>query len=142
MTSLYNRVFKFIVIGSIGAVINLLAFYLLVQCAAMRTVLLKNVANILSIEIGIWFSFAMNRNWTWNDRTLLKRRKLLKQFVFFHLAVGLSVIVRIVLFPILQYLGLNYLINSALGIAFGSVINYFSFDRMIFHKSTKQEVQI
>lgn len=133
---LNQRIFKFVIIGIIGALINLLAFYLLVMLTRTKSSLWKNVFNILSIEISIWFSFILNRNWTWSDRELLHKMRLKKQFFIFHIAVGLSVLARIVLFPLFDNTGMHYLVNSAIGIALGAVINYFTFDNIVFKTST------
>lgn len=127
-----KRIIKFVIIGIIGALVNLIAFYLMVMLTETKSSLWKNIFNVLSIEISIWFSFTLNRNWTWNDRVLLKKMKLMMQFFIFHLAVGLSVLLRIIMFPILDTIGIHYLFNSAIGIALGAVINYFTFDSIVF----------
>ncbi len=135
---LKKRVSKFLVTGTAGALINLAAMFLIVRIFKMTSAIQSNIANLLSIEVSIWFSFIMNRNWTWSERPLFSNLKLVKQFMVFHIAVGASVLFRAGLYPLLQLTGMYYLVNSAIGIALGSIINYFFFDKLIFigHNST------
>ena len=125
---------RFLITGSIGALVNLFLIYLFVNKLKMSSFLMKNYANMISLELSIIFSFAINRNWTWNHRIKDSKYSLLRQVIYFHIAVSFSVILRIILFPLCQLIEINYLINTGVGISLGAILNYFAFDRLIFVK--------
>ena len=130
-----NKIIRFAITGSAGALINLFLIYIFVELLNFKTNFMENIANILALEISIIFSFVVNRNWTWIERKNFQAYSLFRQYLYFHIAVAISVIFRIIIFPLFQYLGLNYLINTAIGIVLGSVINYFSLDLIVFKKN-------
>ena len=134
---LENKIVRFIITGTVGAFINLFFIFLLVSIFRMNTTFLENLANFFSLELSIIFSFIVNRNWTWKHRISNQKNKTSTQFFFFHFAVGFSVLFRILIFPIFQLLGVNYLVNTAIGILLGATINYFSLDKLIFIQNKK-----
>ena len=125
---------RFAITGIIGASMNLLLIYLFVDVVGMSTPLMENIANFISLELSIIFSFTINRNWTWKHRIKERKHSTINQLLYFHGAVGLSVTLRIILFPLMQLVGIQYLINTAFGIIVGAIINYYSFDRLVFKK--------
>lgn len=112
--------------------------YLLVSELGLNTKALENIANAISMEISVVYMFFLSRNWTWNDTQKFYGAKLLKQMISFHLAVGFSLLLRLILFPLIQVLGIHYIINTITGIGVGAIINYVLYDRIIF--SLKKEV--
>lgn len=133
LNSLFKiKIIRFIVSGLLGASLNLLLIFIFVDLFRMDTFFLENIANVFSLELSIIFSFLLNRNWTWQLRLRNQRYSCFIQFLFFHVAVGISVLFRIILFPIIQLININYLINTAIGISLGAIMNYFSLDKLVF----------
>lgn len=123
---------RFVIAGGTGALLNLGLMYLFVNILEMNSRILENIASVLSLELSIIFSFIINRNWTWRHRIQNNKYSILRQLAYFHIAVGVSVLLRILIYPLIQYLHVNYLLNTAFGIVFGAIINYFSFDKLVF----------
>ena len=56
-----------------------------------------------------------------------------RQIPLYHLSVGAAVGSRIlIVFPILDWLGVNYVINTLIGVFLGASINYMISDRFVF----------
>lgn len=126
------RILKFLLSGSSAAIINLGLLYILVGYLRFDTRLLENVANAFSMEVGIIYNFLLSRFWTWNDAKREYGIKLIKQYLSFHAAVGVSICIRLIMFPILQLFGIHYLINATLGIGTAATVSYILYDRIIF----------
>jgi len=128
------RIFKFLLSGSSAAIINLVFLYILIVYLQFNTRFLENIANALSMEISIIYNFIINRQWTWRDAKKEHNFELIKQCLFFHLAVGVSIIIRLIMFPILQFYGVNYLMNATVGIGVGAIVNYVLYDKVVFKR--------
>ena len=96
-----KKLFKFILIGITLTIVNLLLIYFFVEILKLNTPFLKNVSNVLAIEIGIVLSFVLNRHFTWPESK--KNDTFLNQIIRFHYGVGFSAIFRVVLFAIIQF---------------------------------------
>jgi len=127
-----TRVLKFLVSGSSAAVINLGLLHILVAYLHFDTRFLENVANAVSMEASIIYNFLLSRFWTWNDAKREHGFNLIKQCFSFHAAVGVSICIRLIMFPILQLFGIHYLINAIIGIGIGATVSYILYDRVIF----------
>ncbi len=72
---------------------------------------------------------------------LLKRlkKKLLGQFFLFNLAALAGILIRIVLFALLDLTGLYYPINVALDIGVAAVIDFILYDKIVFRRGVLYE---
>ena len=135
MTFIYNsRGIRFLIGGSIAAAFNLVAIALLIEHLGFNTPLLRNIANVIAIELSLLFSFAIYRAWVWpgGDRSL--RHILFKQLPLYHISASLAIFSRsLLVFPILDRLGVNYGINTLAGALLSAGINYAMSDRLIFN---------
>ncbi|MFC1972203.1 GtrA family protein [Chloroflexota bacterium] len=125
---------KFLIFSGSAVAINFLLLFLIVRYMGLDSQLGENVANAISMELSIIYNFFMSRAFTWSDRYKERRRKLFSQIVKFHLPIGITMVFRLVLFPVLQYLGVFYIINAAIGIALAAVFNFVIYDTIIFRK--------
>jgi putative flippase GtrA len=133
-----KKIIKFIITGVCSAIINLSILYILVNKCGFDTKLQENIANLFSMEISIIVNFFFSRNWTWQDSEMKFGIGLIKQCLVFHLIVGGSIIIRTILFPLLQLANVNYIINAGLGIGIGAVFNYFLYDKFVFIKKEQK----
>lgn len=133
------KIFKFLLAGSSAAALNLLIMFLLVNYIGFDTHLKENIANLLSMEISIIYNFVLSRHFTWNNIPKEKGMKLIAQMIAFHATVGISVLIRILLFPLLQMLGVFYLYNVVIGVGIGAVFNFFVYDNFIFKERERTE---
>ena len=125
---------KFLIVSGSAVALNLLLLFLMVEYMRFNTPVLENMANAVSMELSIIYNFFMSRSITWNDRLKEKGGKLFVQILQFHLAIGVTVVFRLLLFPALQHVGVPYLLNAAIGIALASVVNFFTYDAIVFKK--------
>ncbi|RJQ28494.1 MAG: GtrA family protein [Peptococcaceae bacterium] len=126
------RFLKFLAVGASAAAINLGFLFLLVRHMGLDTPFEQNIANALSMELSVIYNFAVSREITWGDTRREKGLNLFVQVLSFHAAVGASVLLRLALFPLLQLLGVFYLLNAAAGIGAGAVLNFMAYDRIVF----------
>ena len=125
---------KFLIVSGSAVILNFLLLFLMVEYLGFETPLGENVANAISMELSIIYNFFMSRAITWGDRYKEKGSRLLIQIVKFHIAIGITVLFRLVLFPILQRFGVFYMYNAAIGIALVAVFNFAVYDTLIFKK--------
>lgn len=134
---LLTKISKFLVGGGVAALFNLLLMHLAVAYLGFDTPLLRNVANILAIELSLIFSFFIYRIWVWPGGDWTPKKILLEQLPLYHFSAGAALLLRVlVIFPLLDYFGVNYLINTLIGVLTGAAINYVLSDRIVFNRET------
>ncbi len=112
--------------------LNLALAYLGVEVLGFSSELQQNYVNIVAMEISLVYSFFVYRAFVWKDRTSSARRILLRQLPLYHLSAGAGLVSRVVLFPVLQGLGVHYLANILIGILTGAAVNYCLSHRFVF----------
>jgi dolichol-phosphate mannosyltransferase len=137
-----TRVFKFLVVGSIAASLQL------VLLEVWRLVFSYQIANAFAIECAIIFNFIMNNFWTFGDRKLKLKQVPLK-FVQFNLTSAGSILIQLLIaflgetfigiqdvmvLPVINYLLDTGPIFSALGIIIGMFWNFFAYNFFIWKK--------
>ena len=128
-----NRIFRFLICGTITAVFNMLLIVFIIEFLRLEQPVLRNIANVVSIEISLLFSFFVYRTWVWSKGNWTFQEVLCRQIPLYHLSCGSAVATRILLlFPLLDWLGVNYTINTLIGILLGSVVNYVFSDQWVF----------
>lgn len=125
---------KFLIVGGSAVALNLLLLYLMVRYLGLSTRLGENVANATSMELSIIYNFFMSRAITWADRPKESGRGLFIQMLKFHLAIGMTILFRLALFPILQLFGVFYVLNAVIGIGIAASINFVIYDTLVFKK--------
>ena len=135
-----QRVIKFLFSGAVSAAFNLLLIFIFIEWLDWQTVLLRNLANIIAIEISVIFSFFVYRIWVWTGGVWRIKSILFKQLPLYHLAAGTVILLRVaIIFPLLDRIGVDYLINTTIGIILGAIINYLISDRLVF-KDQEQDL--
>ena len=125
---------KFLIVSGSAVALNLLLLFLMVSYLGFGTPLLENLANAVAMEISIVYNFFMSRAITWSDRHREKGRRLFIQMVKFHLAIGVTILFRLALFPLLQQFGVFYVFNAAIGIALAAIFDFVIYDTLVFKK--------
>ncbi|HEY9850416.1 MAG TPA: glycosyltransferase [Leptolyngbyaceae cyanobacterium] len=134
-----NRIFKFIIAGGVAAVFNLLLIYALIEMLNFNTPVLRNVANVIAIEISLVFSFFLYRIWVWPGGNWTFREVWLRQLPLYHMSAGSAIIARsFIVFPLLDWLGIDYKINTLIGILINASLNYLISDKLVFKSQSKQ----
>lgn len=133
------RVKRFLIIGSSAAFVNFLLMILFVEVFWFKTYFLKNLANVSSIEISIFYNFLLSRLWTWVDAPKKQGKSLMAQFVSFNLAALTGIGIRVFVFAILEKWGIFYLLNVALGIGLAATVDFLLYDKLIFKRRADEE---
>lgn len=129
------RIVRFLLCGAISAVFNILLLAVLIESLQINQPVWRNVANFVSIEISVLFSFIIYRLWVWSIPNWSIQKIFGQEIPLYHLSCGVSIAIRsFVLFPILDWMKINYVINSLIGIVIGSAINYLISDRIVFRE--------
>ncbi|MBD2251219.1 glycosyltransferase [Nostoc parmelioides] len=135
----YAKILKFLLGGGLAAGLNLVLIFLLIEKLNFDTAFLRNIANVLSIEISLIFSFFIYRTWVWTGGIWNLREVVLRQLPLYHVSAGLAVITRVFLiFPILDWLRVNYAVNTLIGALLSASINYLISDSFVFKTPRKQ----
>lgn len=133
LTIFENKVVRFLFFGAISAAFNIALITLIINQFHIETALFRNLANVIAIEISLLFTFLLYRIWVWRIKGWDIRTLLLKQLPKFHAASGLVILMRMfVIFPVLDWLGVGYALNTLLGIAVGAAANYVFNDQIVF----------
>ncbi len=127
-----NRAGKFILVGSFSALLDIVVVIVLVEIVGLPGYWGKNLANAAGMETGSVCAFMLNRGWTWKDADKKRGRELLRQFMFYHVPLLFGILMRVVLFAILEAFGIPYLLSILLAIGMAAVVNFFFFDRLVF----------
>ena len=129
-----HKIFRFLICGAITAAFNVLVIAVMIEHFRLDTPVQRNIANLLSIEVSLIFSFFVYRIWVWSEGNWTIKEILWRQIPLYHFSCGTAVIIRsFILFPLLNWLGVNYSINTLIGITLGSILNYFMSDRLVFN---------
>uniref|UniRef100_B8HMN1 GtrA family protein n=1 Tax=Cyanothece sp. (strain PCC 7425 / ATCC 29141) TaxID=395961 RepID=B8HMN1_CYAP4 len=130
---LKSKQLRFAVLGVITACFNLMAITLLVELFHLKTPLQRNIANIAAMEISLIFSFFVYRLGVWTHASWQFQQVFLRQIPLYHVASGLTVVLRsLLIFPVLDWLKINYFINTLIGIALAAILSYLFNDRLVF----------
>lgn len=128
-----NRIVRFLICGGVTAAFNILAIAIVIKAFNLDQPVMRNIANVIAIEISLLFSFFVYRIWVWSKSTWKFQEVLRREIPLYHLSCGSVVAMRsLVIFPLLDWLGVNYSINSLVGIVIGSAMNYVMSDRLVF----------
>ena len=127
-----EKIFLFGVGGGCAAVFNLALAYVGVDVLGFDSTLQQNMVNLLAMEASLLFSFVIYRTFVWRLRGRDPSEIFLKQLPMYHLSAGAGILARVAIFPILQYAGVYYLINIAVGIVAGAALNFVLADRFVF----------
>lgn len=128
-----RKIFKFFLGGSLAALINIILMIILIKNFGFNSPLLRNVANIISVEISLVTSFFIYRLLVWTGGCWNIQNVVLKQLPLYHISAISAIISRIFLvFPILDLLQVNYIVNTIVGILVSFTLNYLISDRLVF----------
>ncbi|TAE57891.1 MAG: glycosyltransferase [Nostocales cyanobacterium] len=135
-----KKVLKFLIGGGIAALFNLFLIFVMVEGLGWNDALGRNLANTISIELSLLVSFFIYRLWVWTGGVWNIKEVIFKQIPLYHLSAGSAVILRIfILFPILDWLKVDYRINTLIGVLLSASLNYIISDRLVFKNQLKNQ---
>lgn len=140
-----SRIFKFLVVGTIGAFSQLIMANILPNFIKFNTFPLKILPDFLSIEFAVMTNFILSNLWTFSDRRLNPSQYVTKFFTF-NLASGGSILIQTIVISLgIALIGLKnlfilpiigFVINSRTifhmtGIIIGMSWNFFAYNKII-----------
>ncbi len=131
----YNeRIMKFLIVGRSAAAVNLLLITIFIELLEFKGYFFKNLANVLAIEMSAVYNFSISRLWTWKDAPRKQGKGMIGQFISFNLALLAGIVIRIILFAVLEKWGVFYLLNVGFGIGIAACIDFILYDRFVFKR--------
>lgn len=138
------RLFKFVVVGSIGALTQLISLQI------WRTFFTYQLAFFLAIELAVLANFILSNLWTFSDRKL-KITQLPLKFIQFNLASGGSILIQQIIaflgekfigfqtiftLPVINFVFETGTLFAIVGIFVGMFWNFFAYSKIVW-KSKK-----
>ena len=135
----YNSTFaaktiKYVVNGSLVALFQILVMWIMVRTLNIQEFQSINIANIISIEITLFFAFFLHSKITWRQKYNTSSNFIIK-LIKFHLVTFISISIRIIVFYILTSIGFFYLLCTILSIIIAIFINFLGYDKIVFRSS-------
>ena len=127
------RSLRFLVVGTLGAITNILLIAALVDCLHWETTFLRSLANIMATEICLVASFFAYRQIVWQIEDFDWRLVLQTELPNYHLSIASVIVIRaLLLFPLMDWLGIDLIVNTGIGIAIGAILTYTLSEKFIF----------
>jgi dolichol-phosphate mannosyltransferase len=136
-----ERLKRFLLVGSSAFVVNAALMIFLVEVLGFVSPLLKNAANLIAMEISVFYNFLASRMWTWKDAPKKQQGRLAVQFIAFNFAALAGVLMRMASFAAMENWQVYYLLNMTIGVAMAAAFDFVLYDRLIFKRTAqvKQE---
>ena len=131
-TSKFAYIVRYGFTGIFVALSQFLFMILLVELFHFKTQILQNAANIISIELSLLTAFLLHFYITWRVK-YTSLSAFLKMILYFHFVSGISYLSRIILFYILSNVGIEYKINTLIGIGLAVIINFVGYDNYVYN---------
>lgn len=121
------RIFKFALVGGLGAVINSSLLYIFTEFLKLYYLL----SSIFAIECAIVIQFILNDLWTFRDRKSRNVRVIVTRLMKSNLWRTIGIFINIlVLYILTEFFGVYYIISNLAGILCAFIFNYFFESRL------------
>jgi dolichol-phosphate mannosyltransferase len=115
-----KRLFKFILVGTTGIVVNEGLLYVLTEFAGLFYL----ISSVIAVQAAILNNFVWNHLWTFADRRQVKESIWYRLGKFELVSIAGKLTNILILFLAVTFLDIHYLIANLLGIAAGFVVNF------------------
>ena len=148
---LENRIVKFVIVGGIGALVQLIALQLWRMLFTTEANFV--IASFLAIETAIISNFILSNTWTFKDRKL-KASDIPASFVKFNISSGGSILIQTIVafvgsrtiglvdvmtLPVINMVIDTGMIYTVIGILIGMFWNFFAYNTFIWKKKTTKK---
>jgi dolichol-phosphate mannosyltransferase len=132
-----ERLKRFLLVGSSAFAVNAALMILFVEALGFVSPLMKNIANLIAMEISIFYNFLISRMWTWQDAPKKQQRGLALQFIAFNFAALAGVVMRVASFAAMENWHIYYLLNLTIGVVAAAAFDFVLYDRLIFKRTVR-----
>lgn len=116
-----QRLFKFMLVGGLGAILNTVLLWLFTDTIKIYYVL----SSLCAIELCILVQFVINDRWTFQDRKTTTANQLLHRLLLSNMWRSGGVLVNIgILWMLTEFGGIHYLVSNGIGILAAFLFNY------------------
>lgn len=130
---LQQKTVRFLICGALTAAFNIILLASIIEYLNIQMPFWRNVANVVALEVSVLFSFWVYKLGVWTRLSWHWRKVLFRQIPLYHASISIVIALRsFVIFPILDWLGVQYAVNALIGIVLGSALNYVCSDRFVF----------
>ncbi len=131
-----SKLLKFLFFGGTAAAVNVALMIVFVDILGWNTALLRNAGNVVSTELSLLYSFVAYRFFVWTGTKAAFESSMGRQLLNYHFSAGSAIVARwLVLFPVMDSLGVHYAVNTILGAGLSCVLNYVLSNRYVFKAS-------
>lgn len=117
-----KRFIKFLIVGAIGTIINLIVFYLLLKYLSMWYIF----AAVISFGVAVTNNYLLNKKWTF----VVSTRSSYLKFILISLE-GLAINIG-ALFLLVEFFKINHLLAQVIAIGIASFVNFYNSQRFVF----------
>ncbi|MBN1523557.1 MAG: bifunctional glycosyltransferase family 2/GtrA family protein [Spirochaetales bacterium] len=137
-TSNIANLVKYFFNGLIVAFSQFITIFSLVEYAGFGiSDLYKNIAYAASIEVSILVGFILHAKITWRYK-FRSFGSILGRFFLFQLVTSFSFVVRQVVFYYFNLTGIDYKLNTLIGIAIAIILNFISYQKIVFRRKKNE----
>jgi len=132
-TLLSRRLFRFFVFGASAAARNVILMLGFVDGLGWNTTLLRNLANVVSVELSLLYSFIVYRLFVWQSADSDYQVPPTQQLFRYHASAGTAIVTRsFLLFPLFDICGVHHVANTIVGVGVSCLLNYALSSRFVF----------
>ncbi len=127
---LQDKRILYIINGSLIFLINiLLAYSISFIKFSSHSRIQNNLVNIITTELMVIISYFIHNHFTWKNKSSRFFYKLFR----YHLAMALSISIRLVSFAFFDFLKFPFMVSTILSISIIILLNFISFDKFVFN---------
>ncbi len=131
-TSSFAHLVKYAFNGILVALSQIISLLILVKYANLTTLIEKNIAHAISVEISIVVGFLLHSFITWRYK-YKSGGEVLKKALFFQGVTTLSFLTRQVAFYLLtKFTDIHYILATLIGIVIAIILNFLGYEKIVF----------
>ncbi len=117
----FRRFIKFCIVGTSGFFVNQFFLWFLTEIIGIYYIF----SSIFAIELAIGNNFFWNNLWTFKDRKVSDKKKIVKRFVKYNITCwGGDFLNVIILYILTEFFGIYYLVSNIIGILIAVIAKY------------------
>ena len=115
----YKQFLKFAIVGIANTLINLAVLYILTEFFGIYYML----SAVIAFLFAVTNSFLLNKTWTFEEKIKYKTKSKYAKFIF--VSIIALVVNLILLYALVEYLGVWYMAAQVIGILSNLLVNFF-----------------
>ncbi len=131
-----QRFVVFTLVGISGIIVNTFFLWLFTEMVGFP----YQLASLMAIQIAIFNNYFWNLRYTWRDRRISGRQRILRKLGQFTLVSWIAGVINwITLILLTEFAGVYYIYANLLAILVASLVNYFANDLWTFQSLSEEQ---